>query len=77
MMINEYIVEINLNSSYNNIIPIAVREENSELALNKVQGMLNVKDGWIHLEDISGAKYRVKNEYITYLRVLSNQEVIR
>jgi len=72
---NEYIVEIYLASSYNNIIPIAVKEENAELALNKVQGMLHNIDGWIHLEDNLGAKYRIKNEQVAYLRVLVMPEV--
>lgn len=75
MKLNDYIVEIYLASSYNNIIPIAVKEENSELALNKVQGMLNVKDGWIHLEDSLGSKYRIKNEQVAYLKVLVIPEV--
>lgn len=77
MRIGEYIVEIQLSTGFNNVIQIAVKEENSELALNKVQGMLNVKDGWIHLEDNFGTKYRIKNEHVSYLRILPNQEVIR
>ena len=72
MRLGEYIVEIQMQFGF---ITMTVREETAELALNKVQGMLNVKDGWIHLEDSFGAKYRVKNEHISCLRVIPNPEV--
>ena len=67
MKLNNYIVNIHIVGNY--CISIKIREENAELALNKVQGMLNVKDGWIHLDDDFGAKHRIKNESITHLSV--------
>jgi hypothetical protein len=71
MKLNNYIINIHIVGNY--CIPIKIREENAELALNKAQGILNVKDGWIHLEDDFGAKHRIKNESITHLSV--HQEV--
>lgn len=68
MILSNYIVNVHIIGTY--CIRITIREENAELALNKAQGMLNVKDGWIHLEDDFGAKHRIKNESVTHLSVL-------
>lgn len=75
MKLNEYIVEIVMNGQFNMIV-ISVKEENAELALNKVQGMLNFKDEWIHLDDAHGNKYRIKSNQISYLRLLVQPEVM-
>lgn len=69
MKLNEYIVEVVTNHQFNMIV-ISVKEENADLALNKVQGMLNFKDEWIHLDDAHGNKYRIKSNQISYLRLL-------
>ena len=69
MKLNEYIVEVVTNHQFNMIV-ISVKEENADLALNKVQGMLNFKDEWIHLDDSQGNKYRIKSNQICYLRLL-------
>lgn len=74
MKLNEYIVEVVVNNQFNTIV-VSVKEESADLALNKVQGMLHVKDEWIHLDDSQGAKYRIKSNQISYLRVMPNQEV--
>lgn len=74
MKLNEYIVEVVTNHQFNMIV-ISVKEENADLALNKVQGMLNFKDEWIHLDDAHGNKYRIKSNQISYLRLLVQPEV--
>ena len=43
MRLNEYIVEVVMQQQYGMIV-ISVKEENADLALNKVQGMLKFKD---------------------------------
>ena len=74
MKLNEYIVEVVTNHQFNMIV-ISVKEENADLALNKVQGMLNFKDEWIHLDDSQGNKYRIKSNQISYLRLLVQPKV--
>ena len=74
MRLNEYIVEIVMQQQYGMIV-ISVKEENADLALNKVQGMLNFRDEWIHLDDAHGNKYRIKSNQISYLRLLVQPEV--
>lgn len=63
----DYIVEVHMN--HMNWICVKVREENADLALNKVQGMIYNVDGWIHLDDDLHNKYRVKSESISHLLV--------
>ena len=75
MKLNEYIVEVVMNHQFNMIV-ISVKEENADLALNKVQGMLNFKDEWIHLDDSQGNKYRIKSNQISYLRLLVQPDVM-
>ena len=75
MKLNEYIVEVVTNHQFNMIV-ISVKEENADLALNKVQGMLNFKDEWIHLDDSQGNKYRIKSNQISYLRLLVQPDVM-
>ena len=75
MKLNEYIVEVVTNHQFNMIV-ISVKEENADLALNKVQGMLNFKDEWIHLDDSQGNKYRIKSNQISYLRLIVQPEVM-
>ena len=75
MKLNEYIVEVVTNHQFNMIV-ISVKEENADLALNKVQGMLNFKDEWIHLDDSQGNKYRIKSNQISYLRLLVQPELM-
>ena len=75
MKLNEYIVEVVTNHQFNMIV-ISVKEESAELALNKVQGMLNFKDEWIHLDDAHGNKYRIKSNQISYLRLIVQPEVM-
>ena len=75
MKLNEYIVEVVTNHHFNMIV-ISVKEENADLALNKVQGMLNFKDEWIHLDDSQGNKYRIKSNQISYLRLIVQPEVM-
>lgn len=75
MKLNEYIVEVVTNHQFNMIV-IQVKEENADLALNKVQGMLNFKDEWIHLDDAHGNKYRIKSNQISYLRLIVQPEVM-
>ena len=75
MKLNEYIVEVVTNHQFNMIV-ISVKEENADLALNKVQGMLNFKDEWIHLDDSQGNKYRIKSNQISYLRLLVQPKVM-
>ena len=75
MKLNEYIVEVVTNHQFNMIV-ISVKEENADLALNKVQGMLNFKDEWIHLDDSQGNKYRIKSNQISYLRLIVQPGVI-
>ena len=75
MKLNEYIVEVVMNHQFNMIV-ISVKEENADLALNKVQGMLNFKDEWIHLDDSQGNKYRIKSNQISYLRLIVQPGVI-
>lgn len=75
MKLNEYIVEVVTNHQFNMIV-ISVKEENADLALNKVQGMLNFKDEWIHLDDSQGNKYRIKSNQISYLRLIVQPEVL-
>ena len=75
MRLNEYIVEVVTNHQFNMIV-ISVKEENADLALNKVQGMLNFKDEWIHLDDSQGNKYRIKSNQISYLRLLVQPKVM-
>ena len=75
MKLNEYIVEVVTNHQFNMIV-ISVKEENADLALNKVQGMLNFKDEWIHLDDAHGNKYRIKSNQISYLRLIVQPEVM-
>ena len=75
MRLNEYIVEVVTNHQFNMIV-ISVKEENADLALNKVQGMLHVKDEWIHLDDAQGNKYRIKSNQISYLRLLVQPKVM-
>lgn len=75
MKLNEYIVEVVTNHQFNMIV-ISVKEENADLALNKVQGMLNFKDEWIHLDDSRGNKYRIKSNQISYLRLLVQPNVM-
>ena len=75
MKLNEYIVEVVTNHQFNMIV-ISVKEENADLALNKVQGMLPVKDEWIHLDDAHGNKYRIKSNQISYLRLIVQPEVM-
>ena len=74
MKLNEYIVEVVTNHQFNMIV-ISVKEENADLALNKVQGMINFKDEWIHLDDSQGNKYRIKSNQISYLRLLVQPKV--
>lgn len=76
MRLNEYIVEIVMQQQQFGMIVISVKEENADLALNKVQGMLNFKDEWIHLDDAHGNKYRIKSNQISYLRLLVQPEVL-
>ena len=75
MKLNEYIVEVVTNHQFNMIV-ISVKEENADLALNKVQGMINFKDEWIHLDDSQGNKYRIKSNQISYLRLLVQPKVM-
>ena len=75
MKLNEYIVEVVTNHQFNMIV-ISVKEENADLALNKVQGMINFKDEWIHLDDSQGNKYRIKSNQISYLRLIVQPEVM-
>ena len=75
MKLNEYIVEVVTNHQFNMIV-ISVKEESADLALNKVQGMLNFKDEWIHLDDSQGNKYRIKSNQISYLRLIVQPEVM-
>ena len=75
MKLNEYIVEVVTNHQFNMIV-ISVKEESAELALNKVQGMLNFKDEWIHLDDSQSNKYRIKSNQISYLRLIVQPEVM-
>lgn len=73
MKLNDYIVEIQMQANYG-FITLIIKEENADLALNKVQGMLNFKNEWIHLDDAHGNKYRIKSDQIGYIRVMSNSE---
>lgn len=63
----EYIVQVTLDATTNFGIPIVVKAENNELALNKVQGMLYSQEGWIHLEDKEGGQHRIKGDLIKHL----------
>ena len=76
MRLNEYIVEVVMQQQQFGMIIISVKEENADLALNKVQGMLNFKDEWIHLDDAQGNKYRIKSNQISYLRLLVQPKVM-
>lgn len=71
MRLNEYVIEIQMQYGF---VTLNVKEESADLALNKVQGMLHIKDEWIHLDDAHGNKYRIKPGQISYLRVLAGQE---
>ncbi|NCB66919.1 MAG: hypothetical protein EOM48_12250 [Bacilli bacterium] len=67
MKLNEYIVNLSLQNGF--VVSVKVKEENAELALNKVQGTLFVKDGWIQIEDILDSKFRVRPDAILYISI--------
>lgn len=63
-MNNEYVVIFHVNENYQ--IPVEIKAENNELALNQAQGMIN--GDWISLLDTYGATVRVKTSSIFALR---------
>lgn len=64
---NKYEVMIHINKAFG--ISIHVIAENNELALDKVQGMIYEKDGWVQLTDSSGASHRVIGNSIHHISV--------
>ena len=62
-MNKEYIVEFNIGHNY---IPVKIKAENNELALNQAQGMIHGE--WVNLVDIDGNSIRVRSDKIYTLR---------
>lgn len=50
-------------------MPIHVTAENNELALDKVQGMIYEKNGWVQLTDSAGVNHRVIGNSIHHISV--------
>lgn len=67
METKEYRVMVGLRHGFG--FDILVREENAELALNKVQGMLYSEDGWTQLDSANGDKHRVRAGEVTHLAI--------
>jgi len=61
----KYLVDIHLKTGF--IVPMEAEEENGELALNKIQGMFYLQDGWIHLTDRNGDKHRILGNNVNNL----------
>lgn len=58
----------------NDVICAEVVAENSELALNKAQGAVNIKEGWVHLNSTQGDSIRIKYDAIVYIKIEGGDE---
>lgn len=67
MDVKEYAVIVHLKGGVG--FDMFIKEENAEIALNHVQGLLFAQDGWVQLNSANGAKHRVRADAVVHLEV--------